>query len=192
MPCEGNGRNVPVPGGQDPRSGGRSTEAATRRRAAKYVRMSTEHQKYSTENQADAIRDYAAKHDMEIVRTYADAGKSGLRLEGREALQQLLEDVKSGAERNSQERCNLAWCQTRLHDAALLRLAQRFLFSRSGSPCQRHRDLTPKREHADQGARAQSLHQDQTARPRPAEYLRDQSQSEGDNAEAMTFRCQNI
>ena len=44
-------------------------------RAAEYVRMSTEHQKYSTENQGDAIRIYADLHNMEIVRTYSDAGK---------------------------------------------------------------------------------------------------------------------
>ena len=54
------------------------------RRAAEYVRMSTEHQKYSTENQSDAILAYAASQGMEIVQTYADAGKSGLRIEGRE------------------------------------------------------------------------------------------------------------
>jgi DNA invertase Pin-like site-specific DNA recombinase len=65
-------------------------------RAAEYVRMSTEHQKYSTENQSEAIRDYAARRGMEIVRTYADAGKSGLRLDGRDALKQLLADVEDG------------------------------------------------------------------------------------------------
>mgnify|MGYP003947012105 CR=1 FL=1 len=65
-------------------------------RAAQYVRMSTEHQKYSTENQAEVIAKYAARKGMEIVRTYADAGKSGLRLEGRLALQELLADVRSG------------------------------------------------------------------------------------------------
>ena len=52
-------------------------------RAAEYVRMSTDHQKYSTENQAEAIRQYAARRGLEIVRTYADEGKSGLRLDGR-------------------------------------------------------------------------------------------------------------
>jgi DNA invertase Pin-like site-specific DNA recombinase len=66
------------------------------RKAAMYVRMSTDHQKYSTENQADAIREYAARHKMEIVRTYQDAGKSGLKLDGREALQNLISDVQSG------------------------------------------------------------------------------------------------
>jgi DNA invertase Pin-like site-specific DNA recombinase len=65
-------------------------------RVAEYVRMSTDHQKYSTENQAKAIRQYAESHNMEIVRTYADKGKSGLRIEGRDALQQLIEDVKAG------------------------------------------------------------------------------------------------
>lgn len=68
----------------------------TRRRAAEYVRMSTEHQKYSTENQSDAIRAYTEERGFELVRTYADAGKSGLRLEGREALQQLIQDVEAG------------------------------------------------------------------------------------------------
>ena len=66
-------------------------------RAAQYVRMSTEHQQYSTENQADAIRQYADRHGYEIVRTYADEGRSGLRLEGRDALQRLIADVESGA-----------------------------------------------------------------------------------------------
>ncbi len=65
-------------------------------RAAAYVRMSTEHQQYSTENQLDAIRVYAAAHELEIVRVYTDAGKSGLSLDGREALQQLLRDVDVG------------------------------------------------------------------------------------------------
>lgn len=70
--------------------------AAPPPRAAQYVRMSTEHQKYSTENQAEAIRLYAERRGFEIVRTYADEGKSGLRLDGREALQRLLADVESG------------------------------------------------------------------------------------------------
>ena len=55
-------------------------------RAAQYVRMSTEHQKYSTDNQSDAIQRYADRRGYEIVRTYADKGKSGLNLGGRAAL----------------------------------------------------------------------------------------------------------
>ena len=65
-------------------------------RAAEYVRMSTEHQQYSTENQADKIREYAAQRGVEIVRTYADEGKSGLNIGGRLALQQLIKDVEAG------------------------------------------------------------------------------------------------
>ena len=65
-------------------------------RAVEYVRMSTEHQQYSTENQAAKIREYASRRGIEIVRTYADAGKSGLRIDGRPALQQLIKDVTTG------------------------------------------------------------------------------------------------
>ncbi|MFV8527637.1 recombinase family protein, partial [Ralstonia pseudosolanacearum] len=65
-------------------------------RAAEYVRMSTEHQQYSTQNQCDKIREYAASRGIEVVRTYADEGKSGLRIDGREALQSLIRDVTTG------------------------------------------------------------------------------------------------
>lgn len=64
---------------------------------AAYVRMSTEHQKYSTDNQLVAIQRYADKLSLEIVHTYADEGKSGLRLVGRDALQKLLHDIENGS-----------------------------------------------------------------------------------------------
>ena len=71
---------------------------ATRlQRAAQYVRMSTEHQKYSTENQAEIIAAYAVRRGFEIVRTYEDAGKSGLRIDGRASLQKLIGDVRAGS-----------------------------------------------------------------------------------------------
>jgi DNA invertase Pin-like site-specific DNA recombinase len=63
-------------------------------RAAQYVRMSTDHQKYSTQNQSDAIERYAVEHGMVIVRTYADEGKSGLNIGGRDALRQLITDIE--------------------------------------------------------------------------------------------------
>ena len=66
-------------------------------RAAQYVRMSTEHQQYSLENQADVIARYAQANGMHIVRTYSDAAKSGLSIEDRDALQQLIRDVETGA-----------------------------------------------------------------------------------------------
>ena len=62
---------------------------AKRVRAAQYVRMSTDHQRYSIEDQSRVIADYAAARDYEIVRTYADAGRSGLNLKGRPALSRL-------------------------------------------------------------------------------------------------------
>lgn len=64
--------------------------------AAQYVRMSTEHQQYSTSNQEDMIREYAVKRGYEIVRTYADEGKSGLTVAGRESLRRMIADVQSG------------------------------------------------------------------------------------------------
>lgn len=66
-------------------------------RAAEYVRMSTEHQQYSTLNQVDRIRDYAKQRNIDVVKTYADEGKSGLRIAGRFGLQALIRDVESGA-----------------------------------------------------------------------------------------------
>jgi DNA invertase Pin-like site-specific DNA recombinase len=63
-------------------------------RAAEYVRMSTDHQQYSTQNQSAAIRQYAAQRGIEVVRTYVDAGKSGLTADRRDGLQQLIADVQ--------------------------------------------------------------------------------------------------
>lgn len=76
--------------------GGGAVPEAPKMRAAEYVRMSTEHQKYSTDNQSEAIQLYAARRGYEIVRTYADEGKSGLKLGGRLGLQKLLKDVETG------------------------------------------------------------------------------------------------
>jgi DNA invertase Pin-like site-specific DNA recombinase len=59
--------------------------------------MSTEHQQYSTTNQMDVIRDYAGRRGLEIVRTYSDEGKSGLNIQGRDALAQMIDDVRGGS-----------------------------------------------------------------------------------------------
>lgn len=65
--------------------------------AVEYVRMSTEHQKYSTENQSQIIHEYAQRRGIKIIKTYADEGKSGLKIDGRHALQRLLADVEGKA-----------------------------------------------------------------------------------------------
>src|SRR5512134_3776203 len=83
-----------MPPHQEPREDGQEPPPL---RAAQYVRMSTDHQQYSTENQAETIREYAQRHGLLIVRSYADEGKSGLRLEGRDQLQRLIADVESGS-----------------------------------------------------------------------------------------------
>lgn len=64
--------------------------------AAQYLRMSTDHQQYSLDNQSDAIARYATQHGFRIVKTYADAAKSGLRLKNRAGLKQLLKDAVVG------------------------------------------------------------------------------------------------
>ena len=63
-------------------------------RAAQYVRMSTEHQQYSPQNQSDTITKYAIAHNMDLIATYDDHGRSGLNLAGRDGLSKLLKDVE--------------------------------------------------------------------------------------------------
>jgi DNA invertase Pin-like site-specific DNA recombinase len=58
--------------------------------------MSTEHQQYSILNQSAAIALYAAAHNLGIVRSFVDEGKSGRSIKGREGLQELLRVVESG------------------------------------------------------------------------------------------------
>ncbi len=69
-------------------------EALTR--AAEYLRMSTDQQQYSTQNQSAVIAAYAAVHGMTIVKSYRDEGRSGVRINGRHALQTLLRDIRDG------------------------------------------------------------------------------------------------
>jgi DNA invertase Pin-like site-specific DNA recombinase len=62
-------------------------------RATQYLRMSSDNQRYSTENQQNAIAEYAQQHGYQVIASYIDAGKSGLSLNGRHALRQLLSDA---------------------------------------------------------------------------------------------------
>ncbi len=64
--------------------------------AAQYLRMSTERQEYSLDNQAAALARYAEEHGFAIVRTYQDAGRSGLTIRERKGLKDLLTDVVGG------------------------------------------------------------------------------------------------
>jgi DNA invertase Pin-like site-specific DNA recombinase len=58
--------------------------------------MSTEHQRYSIEFQQAANAAYALEHGIQIVRTYADAGVSGVTLNKRWGLKSLVRDVLAG------------------------------------------------------------------------------------------------
>jgi DNA invertase Pin-like site-specific DNA recombinase len=58
--------------------------------------MSTDHQKYSTENQLDTIKRYAEQRGYTIVRVFEDSGRSGLRMDGREGLKSLMQEVQTG------------------------------------------------------------------------------------------------
>lgn len=63
--------------------------------AAQYLRMSTDLQQYSIDNQTVAISRYATENNLDIVRTYIDADKTGLVIAGRDGLTKLLSDVES-------------------------------------------------------------------------------------------------
>lgn len=75
-------------------SGGHSTKALIP--AAQYLRMSTHQQEYSLENQRAALASYASERGIQIIRTYSDAGRSGLDLKHRAGLRDLLHDVLNG------------------------------------------------------------------------------------------------
>jgi DNA invertase Pin-like site-specific DNA recombinase len=66
------------------------------KRAASYVRTATKPQPDSISNQVYAIRQYAKRCGIQIVKEYIDEGKSGLNVQDRESLTQLIRDLQSG------------------------------------------------------------------------------------------------
>ena len=78
----------------NPKPDPQSKPEQPRRRAVAYLRMSTEHQQYSTDNQMAVIERYAADNDMELVATYSDEARSGLRYDTRPGMQQMLADAQ--------------------------------------------------------------------------------------------------
>ncbi|MYN40334.1 recombinase family protein [Duganella sp. FT109W] len=69
------------------------SDAPSKWSAAAYVRMSTAAQDCSIQYQLDAIGRYAYERGLAVVRTFVDAGRSGLRLENRPGLLSLLDEV---------------------------------------------------------------------------------------------------
>jgi DNA invertase Pin-like site-specific DNA recombinase len=64
--------------------------------AAAYVRMSNDGRGHSIQHQLDHIHAYALSHQLEIVRTFADAGISGIKAANRPGLQAMLLEVAGG------------------------------------------------------------------------------------------------
>ena len=71
----------------------------SRLRAVAYYRHSAEiGQENSVEIQQDNVRNFAAKHDIDIINEFADRGKSGLNAEGRPAFNEMMEWVRTRAD----------------------------------------------------------------------------------------------
>lgn len=64
--------------------------------AAQYLRTSTDEQRHSLANQCEAIERYAQQHGFVITNSYVDAGRSGLVIGARKALQKMLRELTSG------------------------------------------------------------------------------------------------
>jgi len=64
--------------------------------AAQYLRTSMPQHECSIAYQREAINNYAKRNGFRIVRTYVDAGKSGVNLKQRPSFKSLLRDVNSG------------------------------------------------------------------------------------------------
>ena len=77
-------------------SGKFSDPPSARLSAAQYLRASTNQQEYSIANQSAAIALYAAAHQIGIVRSFVDQGRTGTTIKGRRGLQELLRVVESG------------------------------------------------------------------------------------------------
>ena len=73
------------------------TQPSHSQRAVSYTRMSTDGQNCSIQHQLSFIEHYAQMNGISIVRSYSDAGRSGLNLQGRPGLRQLLADVLGGS-----------------------------------------------------------------------------------------------
>ena len=64
-------------------------------RAAAYMRTARQ-EPHLARNQMDAIRKYAKRHGMQIVKEYSDEGKSGVNIQARESLARMIRQVQNG------------------------------------------------------------------------------------------------
>ena len=67
------------------------------KRAVAYYRHSAQdRQENSIEIQQEQVHKFAAEHGIEIIREFADRGKTGLCVEGRDAFNEMLHDYVEG------------------------------------------------------------------------------------------------
>src|SRR5262245_31318857 len=90
-PAEMPGRNGGQHGG--PR-GARNRTEGRQRCAVGYLRRSTDRQEQSIPDQKKAVEQYAAEHNLRILRFYIDDAISGTSVAGRKAFQQLIADAQ--------------------------------------------------------------------------------------------------
>jgi len=70
----------------------RTKNATTRRGVAYYRHSAQDRQENSIEIQQDQVRKFAAENGIEIIREFADRGKSGLSVEGRDCFNEMLHE----------------------------------------------------------------------------------------------------
>ena len=74
-----------------------SQKTGSNRRAVAYYRHSAQdRQENSIELQQDQVRKFALEHSITIIREFADRGKTGLCVEGRDAFNEMLHDYVGG------------------------------------------------------------------------------------------------
>ena len=94
--CTQGGKNS-VAIGPDPNTVPPPGDPSRKRPAAGYLRSATELEGESLREQLEAIVRYARNHGMQLIRVYCDECGSGLRIDGRSGLGQMLRDIESGA-----------------------------------------------------------------------------------------------
>jgi DNA invertase Pin-like site-specific DNA recombinase len=73
------------------------SKSVTEKRAIAYYRHSAQdRQENSIEIQQEQVRKFAAEHSIEMIREFADRGKTGLCVEGRDAFNEMLHDYVEG------------------------------------------------------------------------------------------------
>lgn len=77
----------------------KQTPKLTRRAVAYYRHSAQDRQENSVEIQQDQVRKFALEHGIEIIREFADKGKSGLSVEGRDEFNEMIHGyVETGKE----------------------------------------------------------------------------------------------